>query len=96
MLERARGKIAFVTSLLSFQWGVGAPGHAAGKGGLAGYIGSGNTQALRDGPARSRLILERIPAARWRRPEDIAGAAVFLASSAADSVPPVDGGGLAR
>jgi len=45
-------------------------------------------------------ILERIPAGRWGRAEDIAGAALFLASAASDYVCgvllPVDGGWLAR
>ena len=122
MLERGRGKIVFVASLLSFQGGINVPGYAASKGGVAqltkalanewaprgvnvnaiapGYIDTDNTQALRDDPTRSRQILERIPAGRWGRPEDIAGAAVFLASAAADYVHgvvlPVDGGWLAR
>jgi len=65
-----------------------------------GYIATANTRALRDDPERSQAILERIPAGRWGRPEDIAGAAVFLASSASDYVTgqvlAVDGGWLAR
>ena len=108
MLERGRGKIIFVASLLSFQGGINVPGYAASKGGVAqltkalanewaprgvnvnaiapGYIDTDNTQALRDDPTRSRQILERIPAGRWGGPEDVAGAAVFLASAAADYV----------
>lgn len=50
--------------------------------------------------ARNKAILERIPAGRWGTPDDLAGAAVFLASSASDyingAVLPVDGGWLAR
>jgi 2-dehydro-3-deoxy-D-gluconate 5-dehydrogenase len=65
-----------------------------------GYIETSNTEALRADATRSRQILERIPAARWGRPEDIAGAAVFLASDAAryihGQVIAVDGGWLAR
>jgi 2-deoxy-D-gluconate 3-dehydrogenase len=57
-------------------------------------------QALRADADRNAAILARIPAGRWGRPEDIGGAAVFLASSAADYVQgitlPVDGGWLAR
>ena len=49
---------------------------------------------------RSRAILERIPAGRWGGAEDLAGAAVFLASPASDYVHgivlPVDGGWLGR
>jgi 2-deoxy-D-gluconate 3-dehydrogenase len=65
-----------------------------------GYIATRNTAALRDDEARNREILSRIPAGRWGVPEDLGGAAVFLASSASDyvhgAVLPVDGGWLAR
>jgi 2-dehydro-3-deoxy-D-gluconate 5-dehydrogenase len=65
-----------------------------------GYIATDNTQALQDDPDRSRAILERIPAGRWGRGEDLAGATVFLASAASDYVDgivlPVDGGWLGR
>jgi 2-deoxy-D-gluconate 3-dehydrogenase len=44
--------------------------------------------------------VERIPAGRWGRPEDLAGVTVFLASAASDyvhgAVIPVDGGWLGR
>ena len=43
-----------------------------------GYIATDNTQALYDDPDRHRSILERIPAGRWGRPADLAGATVFL------------------
>jgi 2-deoxy-D-gluconate 3-dehydrogenase len=65
-----------------------------------GYFATNNTQALRADPKRNQAILDRIPAARWGDPADIGGAAVFLASRAADyvhgAVLPVDGGWLAR
>jgi 2-dehydro-3-deoxy-D-gluconate 5-dehydrogenase len=65
-----------------------------------GYIATNNTAALQADESRNRQILERIPAGQWGRPEDIAGAAVFLASSASDYVNghllAVDGGWLAR
>ena len=65
-----------------------------------GYIATNNTAALQADAARNRQILERIPAGRWGNPQDIAGAAVFLASPAADYVTgqvlAVDGGWLAR
>lgn len=57
------------------------------------------TEALRKDPVRMKAITDRTPAGRWGEPEDIAGAAVFLASSASDYVHgvvlPVDGGWLA-
>ena len=65
-----------------------------------GYITTNNTAALQGDETRNRQILERIPTGRWGRPEDIAGAAVFLASPASDYVTgqvlAVDGGWLAR
>jgi 2-deoxy-D-gluconate 3-dehydrogenase len=65
-----------------------------------GYIATDNTQALQDDPIRSKSIVERIPVGRWGTPGDLAGATVFLASSASDYVSgitlPVDGGWLGR
>ncbi|WEF24825.1 2-dehydro-3-deoxy-D-gluconate 5-dehydrogenase KduD [Paracoccus sp. S3-43] len=65
-----------------------------------GYIETNNTQALRADPARSAAILDRIPAGRWGRPEDIGQTAVFLSAPASDyingAILNVDGGWLAR
>ena len=65
-----------------------------------GYIATDNTQALQEDPDRSRSILERIPAGRWGQADDVAGAAVFLASRASDyvhgTILAVDGGWLGR
>lgn len=41
-------------------------------------IDTDNTEALRADAARSKSILERIPAGRWGKPEDFAGPVVFL------------------
>jgi 2-deoxy-D-gluconate 3-dehydrogenase len=65
-----------------------------------GYFDTNNTAALRADPVREPAILARIPAGRWGQPQDLGGAAVFLASRASDYVHgivlPVDGGWLAR
>ena len=65
-----------------------------------GYIATHNTDNLRSDEQRSEEILGRIPAGRWGTPEDVAGAAIFLASDAAAYVHgftiAVDGGWLAR
>lgn len=65
-----------------------------------GYIETANTKQIRDDEKRYNEILSRIPAGRWGKPEDVAGAAVFLASKASDYVNGhilcVDGGWMAR
>ena len=65
-----------------------------------GWIATQLTQGLRDDPARETTVLERTPMGRWGAPADIAGPALFLASSAAafitGAVVPVDGGYLAK
>ena len=51
-----------------------------------GCIATDNTEALRADPQRDQAIPGRIPAGRWRRADDLAGATVFLASPASDHV----------
>lgn len=93
----AKHGIAGLTKALANEW---AP-HGVNVNAIApGYIATDNTQALQDDPARSKAILDRIPAARWGTADDLAGATVFLASPAADyihgTILPVDGGWLGR
>lgn len=93
----AKSGVAGLVRALSNEWA----GRGVTVNGIApGYIATDNTQALQDDPDRSRSILERIPAGRWGTPEDIGGAAVFLASDAAryvsGAILPVDGGWLGR
>jgi 2-deoxy-D-gluconate 3-dehydrogenase len=93
----SKSGLAGLTRLLANEWA----GRGVNVNAIApGYIATNNTAALQADPARNRQILERIPAGRWGTPEDIGGAAVFLASSAADYVHghvlAVDGGWLAR
>jgi 2-deoxy-D-gluconate 3-dehydrogenase len=93
----AKSGIAGLTRALANEWA----GRGVNVNAIApGYIATDNTQALRDDPQRSRGILERIPAGRWGRPDDLAGATVFLASAASDyvhgTVIAVDGGWLGR
>jgi len=65
-----------------------------------GYMSTGGSAPQRNDEARQRAILDRIPAGRWGRPEDLAGAVVFLAAPASDYMHghtlAVDGGWLAR
>lgn len=65
-----------------------------------GYMSTKNTSALKADENRNRQILERIPAGRWGEPEDLNGAAIFLASEASKYLHGhllvVDGGWMAR
>lgn len=75
--------------------------HGINVNGIApGYMATDNTKPLREDPVRNKAILDRIPAGRWGAPEDLQGAAVFLASAAAQYMQgftlAVDGGWLAR
>ncbi|MGW1562499.1 SDR family oxidoreductase [Streptomyces sp. NPDC002144] len=93
----AKHGIAGLTKALANEWA----SHGVNVNAIApGYIATDNTQALQDDPARSKAILERIPAGRWGSADDLAGATVFLASPAADyihgTILPVDGGWLGR
>ncbi len=93
----SKGGVAQLTKALANEW---APYGVNVNAVAPGYIATDNTQALWRDEARSRAILERIPAGRWGEPDDVAGAFVFLASPASDyvhgTVLPVDGGWLAR
>jgi NAD(P)-dependent dehydrogenase (short-subunit alcohol dehydrogenase family) len=65
-----------------------------------GYYATDITAATRADPEADRRVLEHIPASRWGQPEDLMGAAVFLAGRASDYVNGhllvVDGGYLVR
>jgi 2-deoxy-D-gluconate 3-dehydrogenase len=93
----AKGGVAQLTKALSNEWaGKGVNVNAIAP----GYMRTDNTKALQQDETRNRQILERIPAGRWGEPSDLAGAAVFLASPAADyvngEVLVVDGGWMGR
>jgi 2-deoxy-D-gluconate 3-dehydrogenase len=93
----SKGAVMQITKALANEWakyGININAIAPG------YMATNNTKALREDPVRSKAILDRIPAERWGTPDDIKGAAVFLASKASDyingHVLAVDGGWLAR
>ncbi|HTZ56765.1 MAG TPA: 2-dehydro-3-deoxy-D-gluconate 5-dehydrogenase KduD [Acidobacteriaceae bacterium] len=93
----SKGGVAQLTKALANEW---APHNVQVNAIAPGYFRTENTAPLRADEVRSTQILARIPAARWGEPEDLAGAAVFLASSASDyitgEVLVVDGGWMAR
>jgi 2-deoxy-D-gluconate 3-dehydrogenase len=93
----AKSAVAGLTKELANEWaarGVNVNAIAPG------YMKTDNTEALQKDATRNRQILERIPAGRWGEPEDLTGAAVFLASKASDYVNGhvlvVDGGWMGR
>jgi 2-deoxy-D-gluconate 3-dehydrogenase len=93
----SKSGLAGITRLLANEWAAkGINVNAI----VPGYFATNNTEALRADAQRNKEILQRIPAGRWGDPKELGGAAVFLASSAADYVHgaliPVDGGWLAR
>ena len=93
----AKGGVAQLTKALANEWaarGVNVNAIAPG------YMRTDATMALQHNETRNRQIIERIPAGRWGEPYEVAGAAVFLCSSAADyihgHVLVVDGGWMGR
>jgi 2-deoxy-D-gluconate 3-dehydrogenase len=93
----SKAAVAQVTKAMANEWAE----HGICVNAIApGYMATNNTKALREDLVRSKAILDRIPAGRWGKPEDLQGAVVFLASPASDYVNGhvlvVDGGWMAR
>lgn len=92
----AKGAIVQLTKAMAVEL---APHHIQVNAIAPGWIATEMTAIARDDPDYAefnRMILARTPAARWGEAEEVAGAAVFLASAAADFITgvtlPVDGG----
>ena len=93
----AKGGLKMLTRNLATEW---AKYNIQVNGIGPGYFATSQTEPIRvDGHPFNEFIISRTPAARWGNPEDLAGAAVFLASKASDFVNGqivyVDGGILA-
>lgn len=93
----AKSGIVGLTKALANEW---APRGVNVNAIAPGYIATDINRVYRDDPSQDSSILARIPAGRWGSANDLGGAAVFLASDAADYVSgivlPVDGGWLGR
>ena len=93
----SKSGVAGLTRALANEWAI----HNINVNAIApGYMATNNTTQLRNDSSRNDAILERIPAGRWGTPEDMYGAAIFLASDASAYMNgftiAVDGGWLAR
>ena len=93
----AKGGLKMLTQNLATEW---AKFNIQVNGIGPGYFATSQTEPIRvDGNPFNEFIISRTPAGRWGNPEDLGGAAVFLASKASDFVNGqviyVDGGILA-
>lgn len=90
----SKGGIVQLTRSLAVAW---APDNIQVNAILPGWIDTDLTrQARKELPGLNERVLARTPVGRWGEPDDLAGAAIFLASSTSDFVTgvalPVDGG----
>jgi len=93
----AKGGLKMLTRSMATEW---AKYNIQANGIGPGYFATAQTAPIRvDGNPFNEFIISRTPAGRWGDPEDLAGAAIFLASKASDYVNGiilyVDGGILA-
>lgn len=92
----SKGGIAQLTKSLAIAW---AADNIRVNAIAPGWIETALTQAVRDDEARRRTIAERTALKRWGRPDELAGAVLFLCSPLASyitgTILPVDGGYLA-
>lgn len=90
----SKGGIVQLTRCLAVAW---APDNIQVNAILPGWINTDlSAVGKRDVPGLNEAVVSRTPAGRWGEPEELAGAAIFLASSASDFLTgvaiPVDGG----
>jgi len=79
----AKGGIKMLTQAMAAEWAVhGVQANAIGP----GYMLTDMNQALIDNPVFDAWVKGRTPSKRWGKPEELVGAAVFLASAASDYV----------
>jgi gluconate 5-dehydrogenase len=79
----AKGGLKMLTRSMCSEWAR----HGIQANAIApGYFETDLTEALRADPAFDAWVRARVPTGRWGVPADLAGAVVFLASSASDYV----------
>ena len=79
----AKGGIKMLTKAMAAEWAVhGLQANAIGP----GYMITDMNQALIDNPTFDAWVKGRTPAKRWGKPEELVGAAIFLASDASNYV----------
>ena len=79
----AKGGIKMLTRAMAAEWGEhGIQANAIGP----GYMVTDMNQALIENPTFDAWVKGRTPQRRWGKPEELIGAAVFLASAASDYV----------
>lgn len=91
----AKGGIKMLTRAMTAEWAAhGIQANAIGP----GYIATEMNTALTSDPAFDAWVIERTPARRWGKPEDLIGTVVYLAAPASDFISGqilyVDGGFL--
>jgi gluconate 5-dehydrogenase len=92
----AKGGIKMLTRAMTAEWAIhGIQANAIGP----GYMATEMNTALMNDPKFDAWVKDRTPAQRWGQPDELVGAAIFLASRASDfvngQVVYVDGGFLA-
>jgi gluconate 5-dehydrogenase len=79
----AKGGIKMLTQAMAAEWAAhGIQANAIGP----GYMITDMNQALIDNPVFDAWVKDRTPSRRWGKPEELIGAAVFLASDASNYV----------
>ncbi len=93
----SKGAVAQLVKAFANEW---APLGINVNGVAPGYIATDNTEALQADQVREKALMDRVPAARWGEPAEIADPVAFLCSDLArfihGTILPIDGGWLGR
>ncbi|MGI6739533.1 MAG: SDR family oxidoreductase [Christensenellales bacterium] len=79
----SKGGLKMLTKAMATEWGP----HGITANGLGpGYISTDMTRVLEQDPAFDSWVKSEVPLARWGKPEDLVGTAIFLGSPASDYI----------